>query len=60
MKPSEGRGWAWMLEDGSICHWADPERKQLVSNGRPSPSAKPVYVRIIPVRRRKVTKRNSR
>jgi len=38
-------GWAWRLEDGSLCRWAQPYREQLEL--RPSPGAVAVRVRIV-------------
>jgi hypothetical protein len=40
-------GWAWMLEDGSLCRWAEPNAEQLRRADRPSPGAKRVCVRMI-------------
>lgn len=42
-----GRGWAWMLEDGTLCNWVEPDRARLGEH-RPSTGARAVRVRIIP------------
>lgn len=39
--------WAWMLEDGGLCYWAEPDKARLQSQGKPSPNAKAVCVRLI-------------
>lgn len=48
--------WAWLCDFG-LCLWAAPTRKQLVSDGKPSPEAVPVRVRIsvIPKRTKRET-----
>ena len=38
--------WAWQLEDGSLCRWAEPYRNELLEGNRPSNGAKPVCVRM--------------
>lgn len=40
-------GWAWQLEDGSLCKWAMASREVLVHEGSPSPDSKPVCVRLL-------------
>ncbi len=47
MKPKTGIGYAWKLEEGSLCHWAEPDPIALKSNGKPSPNAKVVRVRLV-------------
>ena len=42
--PKPVRAFAWRLEDGSICHWAEPTRTELERKMKPSPGAKPVEV----------------
>lgn len=47
MKHSKtGRGWAWQLEEG-LCHWVEPTKERLTRKDKPSPEAKPVFVRIV-------------
>ena len=41
-----GRGWAWEFE-GQLCNWVEPTKKQLLKRSKPTPEAKPAYVRII-------------
>lgn len=45
--------YAWQLEDGSLCRWAEPTRQEL-EDGResPGPDAKIVRVRIVKWRSR--------
>ena len=40
-------GWAWQLEDGTLCRWAEPTRESLMAGDIPSPDAKPVCVRML-------------
>ena len=43
-----GKGFAWRLEDGSLCNWALPTREQMLAEGiKPSTDAKLVRVRIV-------------
>jgi hypothetical protein len=46
---TEGRGWAWMLEDGSLCHWVESRKEFLHSDAKPSPGAKRIWVAIVPM-----------
>lgn len=39
--------WTWQLEDGALCWFAFQTRKGLLRDGKPSPGAKPVRVRIV-------------
>ena len=39
--------WAWELEDGSLCHWAEPTLALLREHGKPSPGARAVCVKLI-------------
>ena len=40
--------WVWQLEDGSLCHWAEPSKDVLIMNSnKPSPGAIPKCVRLI-------------
>lgn len=39
--------WAWELEDGTLCYWAEPARSSLMRGRPPSPDAHPVRVRIV-------------
>lgn len=51
-KVRHGYGWAWAIEDRggySLCHWAEPIKFSLVSRGNPSPDAKPMFVKFVPV-----------
>jgi len=41
------RAWAWMI-DGGLCRWAMPDRIRLEQDGKPSPEAHPMLVRLIP------------
>ena len=41
-----GYGWAYELEDGSLCHWAEPNFAQL-KGPKPSPGAKKVTVVLV-------------
>lgn len=45
-KTRHGHGWAWECDFG-LCNWVESSREILLFNGKPSPEAKPVYVRII-------------
>ena len=43
--------WAWMLENGELCFWSAPSRKQLLDDarrngGKPSTNARAVRVRM--------------
>ena len=38
--------WAWKCDFG-LCRWAEPDRERLRRNGKPSPEAKSVAVRMI-------------
>lgn len=43
-----GLGYAYELEDGVLCNWAEPRRESLEKNQqKPSPNAKIVSVMII-------------
>lgn len=42
-------GWAWKIAEG-LCHWSMPYRRDLIRDGKPSPEAKAVRVRITEVR----------
>jgi len=41
--------WTWKIETKpgkwELCHWARPSKEALLRDHRPSPEAKPVYVR---------------
>lgn len=52
-KPERAFAFAYKLEDGSLCWWAEPHRKDLVNNGKPSPGAKIVRVELVEVKRKK-------
>lgn len=52
-KPQRAFAWAWMLEDGSLCFWAQPKKADLLEFAPPSPKAKPVRVELVRVRRKK-------
>lgn len=41
------RAWTWQMDDG-LCYWAQPRRDTLLAEGKPSPEAKPVLVRLVP------------
>jgi len=41
------RAYAWELEEGDMCSWAEPRRDQLTERSKPSPGAKAVCVRIV-------------
>jgi hypothetical protein len=42
--------WAWRLEEGDTCKWASPSKSQLTfAATRPSPTAKMIQVRIVPI-----------
>jgi hypothetical protein len=45
MKIKTGRAWAWVLEDGSVCHWAAYSQRFI--GGAPSTDALMVRVRIV-------------
>lgn len=45
MKPS--KAYAWELESGEICMWAEPDKHRLLERSRPSSEAVVVAVRII-------------
>ena len=51
-----GHGWAWAIRDLScrretwlICNWAANTRQSLERETKPSPEARPVYVKLRPV-----------
>ena len=55
-KCKDGYGWAWEIFDGKdwgLCYWAAPTKLDLERDGKPSPEARSVSVRIV----RKVKKR---
>lgn len=41
------KAYTWQLEEGQLCYWASPNRKQLMDDEPPSPEAIAVPVRII-------------
>lgn len=48
MKIKKSPAWAWQLEDGSVCYWAQPSKEQLKKDrNKPSPGAKPIPVYLI-------------
>ena len=48
MKIGTGRGYAWELESGILCWWAEPDMVRLLANtGKPSPEAKARRIRIV-------------
>jgi hypothetical protein len=60
MKPNEAKptfAWAWAIQDTRggwlLCQWADPARDawRMLDKYRPSPEARRVRVRLVPVRR---------
>ncbi len=48
---NEARAWAWICDFG-LCRWAEPTRAMLVKTKKPSPEAKPIRVRLVPVERK--------
>jgi len=49
-KCKDGYGWAWEISDGKdwvLCHYAEPTKIDLERDGKPSPEARPVSVRIV-------------
>jgi hypothetical protein len=46
-KINSGKGWAWELEEGTLCYWAEPTKEQLRARSSPSTDAKPLPVRIV-------------
>lgn len=41
--------WAWTVDWGrgpELCFWSEPTKKDLLKNGKPSPEAKAVRVRM--------------
>ena len=40
------RSWAWLCDFG-LCLWSLPTKRQLMADGKPSPNAKAVRVRLI-------------
>lgn len=47
MKEKIGMAWAWQMEDGSICFWAEPTKKALLMGEKPSPEARAVSVFLV-------------
>jgi hypothetical protein len=45
-KINTGRGYAWLLREG-LCHWATSDPMELEAEGKPSPEARIVAVRIV-------------
>ena len=43
-----GYGWAWSFEGGT-CHWAAPNKEELLRERKPSPEAKPIKVALVPI-----------
>ena len=45
-----GRGWAWKIRDKrgnwALCNWAEPTKDALLKQGKPSPEAKPVWIKL--------------
>ena len=48
-KNAVGKGWAWQCDFG-LCHWAAPTREKLLRDGKPTPEAKAISVRIVPTK----------
>ena len=47
MKPkTTGKGFAWLCDFG-LCYWVVPDLNKLKPDGKPSPEAKAVKVRIV-------------
>ena len=49
-QPEAIKGWAWELYDSGrwmLCSWCVPNRETLIAEGKPSPEARPVCVRLI-------------
>ncbi len=42
--------YAWELEDGSLCKWAENSRSALLNSGVPDPDARMVSVRLVRAR----------
>ena len=42
-------GYAWRLEEGALCFWAEPSKDALVKRRKPSPGAVATRVRIVPI-----------
>lgn len=52
-KPLPAFAYAWMLEDGSLCYWAEPSRNKLLKeDDKPSPGAVIVRVELVRVVRK--------
>lgn len=43
-----GTGYAWMLENGQICNWAESSKGWAFMESKPSPGAVAIHVRIAP------------
>lgn len=41
--------YAWRLETGHLCYWAEPSSEQLQERSRPSPGATVARVRLVPI-----------
>ena len=50
--PLVGRGWAWAIKDHRgrwlLCNWAHPKKECLDDEGKPSPEARKVWVKLVP------------
>ena len=44
--PPPVNAWAWLLEEGLLCRWAEPDKERLTARSKPSPGAKMVRVQI--------------
>lgn len=52
-KPLVARAWTWKIQGANgnwqLCRWATAYRDTLIADGKPSPEARVVCVRMIPI-----------
>ena len=50
LRPLVGRAWAWAIQNDKgrwmLCNWAHPTKQALEDDGKPSPEARKVWVKL--------------